>query len=134
VAIFRSGFNGGVSQPTVYSHARVAQGPTLYIAGQVPVTPNGSVPDGAEAQVRVVLDKIAALLAEHDLGWSAVVRLTYYLTDIDDLATLRRVLFEVLPEPRPTSTLLVVKGLVDKRFVVEIDAVADLGASGGTGT
>jgi 2-iminobutanoate/2-iminopropanoate deaminase len=119
-----------VSQPTVYSHTRVAAGPTLFIAGQTAVTPDGSVPAGAEAQVRVVFDKITALLAEHDLGWDAVVRLTYYLTDADDVPTLRGVLLERLPDPRPTSTLVVVKRLADERFLVEIDAVADLGATG----
>lgn len=119
-----------VTQPTVFSHSRIAQGPTLYVAGQTPAMPDTSVPDSVEAQTRVVLDKIAAVLAEHGLGWAAVVRLTYYLCDLGDLGALRTVLFEVLPEPRPTATLLVVKGLVDERFRVEIDAVADLGATG----
>ena len=107
--------------------ARTAQGPTLYVAGQTPGLPDGSVPDGAEAQTRVVLDKIAAILTEHRLGWPAVVRLTYYLCDVGDLGAVRGVLLETLPDPKPTSTLIVVKGLIDKRFLVEIDAVADAG-------
>jgi enamine deaminase RidA (YjgF/YER057c/UK114 family) len=104
----------------------VANGPTLYISGQTPATPDGTVPAGAEAQTRVVLDKITATLAEHELGWDAVIKLTYYLTDIADLPALRSVLHEVLPDPKPAATLAVVAGLVDARFVVEIDAVADL--------
>src|SRR5690348_1783658 len=113
---------------TVYSTTRVATGPLLFVAGQVPVTAAGAVPDGAEAQTRVVLDNIAAALAEHGVGWPEVVRVTYYLRDLTDLAALRSVVLEVLPEPRPTSTLVEVSGLVDPRFLVEIDAVADLGA------
>lgn len=109
--------------------ARVAQGPTLYVAGQTPALPDGSVPDGAEAQTRVVLDKIAAILTEHGLGWPSVLKLTYYLCDIGDLGAVRAVLLETLPDPKPTSTLLVVKGLVDNRFLVEVDAVADLSGS-----
>jgi len=108
---------------------RVAHGPTLYVSGQTPGLADGSVPDGAEAQTRVVLDKIEAILTEHGLGWASVVKLTYYLCDIGDLGALRRVLFEVLPEPRPAATLAVVSGLVDVRFVVEIDAVADLSSA-----
>jgi 2-iminobutanoate/2-iminopropanoate deaminase len=122
-----------VTQHTVFSMARVAQGPTLYVSGQTPALPDGSVPAGAEAQTRVVLDKIAAILNEHGLGWAAVVKLTYYLCDIGDLGALRTALFDVLPEPRPAATLAVISGLVDSRFVVEIDAVADCGVTGVTG-
>jgi 2-iminobutanoate/2-iminopropanoate deaminase len=117
-----------VTQPTVFSPARAAKGPTLYVSGQTPALPDGSVPDGAEAQTRVVLDKITAILGEHGLGWASVIKLTYYLCDIADLAAYRTAVLEVLPEPKPASTLLIVKGLVDNRFLVEIDAVADLSA------
>jgi enamine deaminase RidA (YjgF/YER057c/UK114 family) len=117
----------GMSRQTVYSPARVARGPLLFVAGQIPMTADGAVPDGAEAQTRVVLDNIAALLAEHGVGWAEVVRVTYYLRDLADLTTLRSVLLEVLPEPRPTSTLVEISGFIDPRFLVEIDAVADLG-------
>jgi 2-iminobutanoate/2-iminopropanoate deaminase len=77
-------------------------------------------------QVRLVLDNIAAVLAEHGVGWDAVVKLTYYLRDIANLAALRRVLIEVLPEPRPAATLVEISGLIDDRFAIEIDAIADL--------
>lgn len=115
-----------VSQPAVYSHTRIARGPALYIAGQTPVAAGGTVPEGAEAQTRAVLDKIAALLAGHGLGWAAVVKLTYYLRDIGDLAAVRRVLLEVLPEPRPAATLVEINALIDERFLIEIDAIAEL--------
>lgn len=115
-----------MTQPTVFSPARVAAGPTLYVSGQTPARPDGSVPGDAEAQTQLVLDKIAAILGEHGLGWASVVRLTYYLCDIEDAPAMRRAVLDVLPDPKPTSTLLVVKGLMDSRFLVEIDAVADL--------
>lgn len=118
----------GMTRPTVFSPARVASGPLLFVSGQVPVTGDATVPDGAEAQTRVVLDNIAAVLAEHGIGWPEVVRVTYYLRDLADLGALRSVVLDVLPEPRPTSTLVEVSGLVDPRFLVEIDAVADLGS------
>ena len=117
-----------MTQPTVFSPARVAQGPTLYVSGQTPGLPDGSVPDGAEAQTRVVLDKITAILKEHGLDWASVIMLRYYLCDLADAPAMRTAVLEVLPEPKPASTLLVVKGLVDNRFLVEIDAVAELSA------
>jgi 2-iminobutanoate/2-iminopropanoate deaminase len=114
----------------VFSHTRVAAGPTLYVTGQTPAGPGGEVPDGIVAQTRAVLAKIAALLAEHGLGWPAVVKLTYYLCDIADLAEVREVLFATLPEPRPAATLVEISALIDPRFRVEIDAIADLGSAG----
>ncbi|HEU5473813.1 MAG TPA: RidA family protein [Actinophytocola sp.] len=111
----------------VYSMTRVARGPVLFVAGQTPATPDGEVPPGALAQTRVVLDKIQVLLAEHGVGWPEVAKLTYYLRDLADLDTVREVLLDRLPEPRPASTLVEVSGLVDPRFLIEIDAVADLG-------
>ncbi|HVK25884.1 MAG TPA: Rid family hydrolase [Actinokineospora sp.] len=116
-----------MSEP-VYSMSRVATGPTLYIAGQVPTAVDGSVSEDAAAQTEVVLAKIAAILAEHGVGWPAVVKLTYYLCDIDDLAAVRAVLGRTLPTPRPAATLVAITDLVDPRFLIEIDAVADLGA------
>lgn len=117
-----------MSSGAPYSMTRTSQGPLLFVAGQTPATPDGGVPQSAEAQTRVVLDKIAVLLAEHQLGWDAVVKLTYYLCDIGDLAVVRTVLLDVLPEPRPAATLVAISGLIDPRFVVEIDAIAELPA------
>lgn len=117
---------GGMSD-AVYSMSRVATGPTLYVAGQVPSTADGSVPESAAEQTGVVLGKIHAILAEHGVDWAAVVKLTYFLRDLGDLAEVREVLREVLPHPRPAATLVEVSGLIDPRFRVEIDAVADLG-------
>ena len=60
---------------------RVSHGPLLFVSGQTPTTDDGSVPEGAAAQTRVVLDRIRELLGEHGAGWSAVVKVTYFLRD-----------------------------------------------------
>jgi enamine deaminase RidA (YjgF/YER057c/UK114 family) len=113
---------------STYSMTRVSRGGLLFVSGQTPVAADGTVPDGAAAQTRVVLDRIHALLGEHGAGWDAVVKVTYFLSDIGDLAAVREVLVDVLPEPRPAASLVEVSGLIDPRFLVEIEAVADLGA------
>jgi enamine deaminase RidA (YjgF/YER057c/UK114 family) len=106
---------------------RVAKGPLLFVSGQTPALPDGSVPEGAAAQTRVVLDKIEVLLAEHQVGWPAVAKVTYFLRDIAELGAVREVLLDVLPEPRPAASLVEITALIDPRFVVEIEAIADLG-------
>jgi 2-iminobutanoate/2-iminopropanoate deaminase len=109
--------------PMIYEHVRDA-GPIVFIAGQTPQRPSGEVPDEIGAQAIVVVDKIAALLAERDLGLADVVKVTYFLTDIGDLPQLREALDAVLPTPRPTASLVEVSALIDPRFRVEIEAIA----------
>lgn len=111
----------------VYSHTRIAEGPLLFVSGQIPVDVSGNVAeDDVVAQTHAVLDRIEALLRDHGLGLKDLVRVTYFLTRIEDLADVRKVLVSRLPEPRPTSTLAQVSALIDPRFLIEIDAIASV--------
>lgn len=111
----------------VYSPTRIATGPILFISGQLPVDVDGTVPSGVTAQTRLVLDNIETRLTEHGLDWTAVVKLTYFLRDIDDLAAVRAVLREVLPQPRPAASLVEVSNLVNPHCKLEIEAIAQTG-------
>jgi len=124
--------NNQPAAPT-YSQTRIAQGPLLFISGQVPVGAGGSVAENdITAQTHAVLDRIEALLAEHDLTLANIVRITTFLTRIEDLADVRQVLLNRLPDPKPASTLAQVTALIDPRFLIEIDAIATLDAPAST--
>jgi 2-iminobutanoate/2-iminopropanoate deaminase len=116
------------SNPRTYSDTRIAHGPILFISGQVPIADDGGVPADITAQCNLVLDKIEANLASHGLDWSAAVKLTYFLCDIADLQPFREVMLARLPEPRPAASLVEVGNLIDPRFRIEIEAIADLAA------
>ena len=107
----------------IFEHVREAGG-FVHISGQTPLTSTGEVPEDGGEQATVVMDKIAALLADVGLGLADVVKVTYFLTDLRDLDAVRAALDAVLPHPRPASSLVEVSGLVDPRFRVEIEAVA----------
>lgn len=107
----------------VYEQVRVA-GPFVFVAGQTPQRPSGEVPDAIEDQVAVAIDKIEGLLSEHGVALGDLVKVTYFLTDIADLAGVRSALDRALPHPRPTATLVQVSALIDTRFHIEIDAIA----------
>ncbi|MUL42166.1 RidA family protein [Streptomonospora sp. PA3] len=111
-----------------YSSAVVAEGPLVFVSGQVPLDADGMVADGdAVTQARQALRNVDAALAEHGSDARHLVKLTYYLRHMADLEDVRRVLDEYLVhEPRPASTLVEVSGLVDPRFLIEVDAVARL--------
>ena len=111
------------SVPLVYEQVREA-GPFIFVAGQTPQDASGDVPADIEGQVAIALGKISALLSPFGAGLSDVVKVTYFLTTIDDLAGVRAALDVALPHPRPTATLVEVSALIDSRFRIEIDAVA----------
>lgn len=109
-----------------YSHA-VEAAPGLrwlHLSGQVGVDPAGKAASGFEAQARQAFANLEALLADAGMGWADVVKLTTFITDRADLATLRRVRDAALGEAQPASTLLVVAGLASPDWLIEVEAVA----------
>jgi enamine deaminase RidA (YjgF/YER057c/UK114 family) len=64
------------------------------------------------------LDAVAA-------GWSDVVKLTFFVVDVAELATIRAVRDEFIDRSRPpTSSLVQVAGLIQPDLLLEIEAVA----------
>ncbi len=110
-----------------YSHAVAFTGTTVAVSGQVPLDGSGRLvgEDDAEAQVRQVFANLAAALEAAGSGLAHVVKLTVYLTDLDDLPAFRRVRDELQdPDHPPASSLVQVAGLVSPDFRVEVDALA----------
>lgn len=97
----------------------------LFIAGQVGADRQGRVPAGARAQTRQVFANLGACLEAEGLSFRDIVRLTVYLTDAAFIADMRAERQAALGglEP-PTSTLLIVSGLANPDYLVEIDAIA----------
>ncbi|MBB6173047.1 2-iminobutanoate/2-iminopropanoate deaminase [Nocardiopsis mwathae] len=117
-----------------YSAAFLADGPLVFVSGQTPQAPDGSVAGDAVEQTRQVFRNVESALAPYQADLRHLVKVNYYLRRIADLQAVRQVLNEFLvQEPRPASTLLEVTGLVDSRFLVEIDAVASLPRPDGSG-
>jgi len=81
-----------------YSHAvEVPEGSRLlYISGEVGVLPDGTVPEGIEAQAEACWRNIIAILADAGMGVGDLVKITTYLVRPEDVAA---------PEPRGQSTL-----------------------------
>jgi enamine deaminase RidA (YjgF/YER057c/UK114 family) len=83
------------------------------------------VPSGWEAQTRLVFEKVGAAVAAAGAGWSDVVKLTLFVVDVAELATVRAVRDEFVDAQRPpTSSLVRVAGLVRPDLLIEVEAVA----------
>lgn len=73
-----------------YVHA-VRLGGLLFTSGQIPLTLEGTMPEGIEAQTEQVFDNLAAVLAEAGAGFADVAKATVFVTDLGDFAALNAI-------------------------------------------
>jgi enamine deaminase RidA (YjgF/YER057c/UK114 family) len=115
-------------QPFGYSHAVSARPRrVVWTAGQVAMRPDGSTahPGDWEAQTRLAMENVGHALAAAGAGWSDVVKITFFVVDVTEFATIRDVRDEFFDaERRPASTLVRVAGLILPELLIEIEAVA----------
>jgi enamine deaminase RidA (YjgF/YER057c/UK114 family) len=120
--------SGSPFEPAIgFSRAvRVGAGRVL-VAGTGPVVPPGQdCPEGAGAQARRCFAIIAAALEEAGASLDDVVRTRLYLTAVEHADEVGAVHGEVLGHVRPAATMVVVAGLLDPAWKVEIEAEAVL--------
>jgi enamine deaminase RidA (YjgF/YER057c/UK114 family) len=107
-----------------YSRAMRA-GQQVFVSGTVAVMPDGADPptDGYAQAVRC-LEIILAALEEAGARPEDVVRTRMFLTRPGDAGEVLRAHGEVFGEIRPASSAVIVKELIEPRYVVEIEADA----------
>jgi enamine deaminase RidA (YjgF/YER057c/UK114 family) len=119
--------SGSPFEPVIGFSRAVVDGRHVSVSGTAPVMPDGVDPPGdAYGQAKRVLEIIVAALAEAGGGPGDVVRTRTYLTSADDWEDVGRAHGEVFADVRPASTMVVVSGFLDPRWVVEMEADATL--------
>ena len=107
-----------------YSRA-VRVGNHIHVSGTAPVMPDGAPPPpDAYAQTRRCLEIIVAALAELGARPEDVVRTRVYITAVEHWEGAGRAHGEVFGEIKPASAMLVITGLLDPAYLVEIEADA----------
>jgi len=98
----------------------------LYVSGVVAVDGQGRLVGGDDvvAQTRQVFENMQAVLEAGGCGFEDVVKVTVFLTDIDDRALINPVRQEFFGETRPTSTLVEIPRLAVPGARVEIECIA----------
>lgn len=106
-----------------YSQA-VHAGDTLYISGQIPLDPaTMEVIEGDfAARARQVFTNLAAIAEAAGGSLQDAVKLTIYLTDLGEFATVNQVMAEFFEEPYPARAAVGVAAL-PKGVDVEADAI-----------
>lgn len=109
-----------------YTHAVASEGTTrwLHLSGQIGLRRGGGVADDALEQCRQALANIGALLDAAGMAVEDVVHMRIFLLDRNDIPALRRARGEFLGDRKVASTLVLVSGLVDPAWKVEIEVVA----------
>jgi enamine deaminase RidA (YjgF/YER057c/UK114 family) len=104
----------------------VALGRNVHVAGTAPVMPDGAPPpEGAYEQAKRCLEIIVDALAQAGARPEDVVRTRMFVTDPSHWEEVARAHGEVFGGIRPAATC-VVTGLLDPRWLVEIEAEAIL--------
>ncbi len=117
-------------QPKGYSDGMVAAGRVVVTGGVVGWDSRAKFPDGLAAQTKQTLENIVAIIAEAGAEPKHIVRLTWYITDIENYLLLQReigtVYREVMGKHFPAMAVVQVVRLVEKAALVEIEATAIL--------
>lgn len=97
----------------------------VFTAGQIPLTPDGDLLDGAaiDVQTEQALENLEAVLAEVGVGLEDVLKVTVYLDDIGDFEAMNTT-YEAFFEEEPPARSAVGVDELPKGVGVEIEAIA----------
>ena len=104
----------------------VRSGQRVIVSGTAPIWPDGSCDPDPAAQARRCLEIIGDALGQAGAAMSDVVRTRMYIVDPVDSDAVGAVHGETFGEVRPAATMVVVAGLLDPRWKVEIEVEAEL--------
>jgi 2-iminobutanoate/2-iminopropanoate deaminase len=109
-----------------YTDAVRVEGPLLFVSGIVPVDEAGRLVGGDDvvAQARQVFANMGAVLESGGATFADVVKVTLFLTDVNDRPRINAVREEVFGSTRPASTLVEVASLAAPGARIEVEAVA----------
>ena len=113
-------------QPAPVSHYChvVRAGDLVWVSGTVGMDEKGHVPEDVVEQFDLALRNFDACLKAAGAGPEHVVKVTVFLTDIDDRSRINPARQRYFGEHRPASTLVEVSALVLPELKVEIEAQA----------
>jgi 2-iminobutanoate/2-iminopropanoate deaminase len=118
----------GLNEPISHYTDAVRFGDLLFLSGVGPLDADGELVGGDDvaAQARQCLANMARVLDAAGARFADVLKVTVYLTDVDDRHAINPVRQEFFGAARPASTLIGVSELAIPGMKVEIEAVAGL--------
>ena len=100
------------AQPNAgWSHGLLVDG-TLYVSGMAGEDAAGKIPATFDAEMKLALSNISAVLNEAGMSFADVVSVQVYLTNASLFDAMNTVYKATLPDPKPTRTTVIVSRLV----------------------
>lgn len=96
----------------------------LYVAGQVGVKPDGTVPDSLEEQTEQMMENIRVILASAGMTFDDIVKFNAYCMSAEDIITYAGIRNRFFAGVRTATTAVVVSGLANSAWKIEADLVA----------
>jgi len=124
--IFAVASGGTIFGKFQYSSA-VKAGGLVFVAGQIGLNPDGSMPEKPEQQFVNAFERLKLVLEEAGCQMGDLVELVSYhvgLNTDNHLADFMKVKEQYVPAPFPTWTILDIAGLARPGLIIEIKAVA----------
>jgi 2-iminobutanoate/2-iminopropanoate deaminase len=105
---------------------RMESGRLLYISGQVAWDATGNIVGKGDvrAQARQTFANLRGVLQAAGGDLSSLMKITTYITTIEDFPAVAQARSEVFSGELPASTLIVVKSLFHPDFLIEVEGVA----------
>lgn len=97
----------------------------LFISGQTPEQDN-FIPDNIESQVEIIMNKIEEIILCNNAKISNIVKMNIFITDTSYLKAVREKVSSFLGDTKPAMTLVVVAGLINPSYMLEIDATVQI--------
>ena len=100
----------------------------IFTSGILPLNPSTGkkVEGGIEIETRQTLDNIKAILEAAGSSLNDVVKVTVYLTDMNDFKVVNEIYGQYFSEPYPARAALEVSGLAkDAKVEIQVTAMCD---------
>ena len=96
----------------------------LYVSGHVGTDGNGNILGGMGAQTRQALANLRAVIVTAGGRMEDIIKMTCYLTNMDDYAEYAKVRMETWRDDPPATSTICVAHLMRPELLVELEAVA----------
>ena len=101
----------------------------VFVSGQVPVDSSGDLVGEGDCQIQAIqcFENIEAALQSAGASMDAVTKITAFIVRPADYPDYAQVRLSKFPENGPASSSVFISGLVDPKFLIEIEAIAIVG-------
>jgi enamine deaminase RidA (YjgF/YER057c/UK114 family) len=124
----RQRISSGLPYELIVGYSRAVRVDNLvFVSGTAPVNADGSCAPDVAGQLRRCFEIVEKALMEAGGSLADVVRTRVFLTDRSDAHAVERLHGELFVDIRPANTMLVVSGLMNPQWKVEVEVDAVIG-------